>query len=571
MTKTLPLLAALGVTTAAAVLMLAHVGAPEPAHAADSAKCSNDAGLSLPAGFCASIFADGIGPARQMAMSPDGTLYVNTLSSAVIQNKQKPDLGYMVALKDSNGDGKADLIEHFGPTPNDKSIGGTGVAIWKGGLYLEQDDKIVRYALSAGKAVPTGPAETIVSGLQLSGDHGMKPIIIDAAGNLFINSGSASNVCETVNRQPGAMGKNPCDELPLRAGIWKYRADKAGQVFSPAERYATGIRNTGGMAFDAAGNLFAVQHGRDQLGQNWPKLYTVEQGAELPAEELIAVRQGYDFGWPTCYYDGFQKKLMLAPEYGGDGKTVGLCASKKGPLAAFPAHWAPTGLGYYGGAGFPAGYKGGLFISFHGSWNRAPQPQDGFKVMFQPMAGGKPSAPAVLFADGFAGPDKGRGGVAHRPTGLLVSGDAIYVSDDAGGRIWKIVYHGPVGAKLTAAKPAPVNAAANPAAAVGTLPPGYTAEQAALGSRIYRGVERSGTCSGCHGPDGQGSAVAPPLTGPGFLWADGSVDSFAKVIKSGVTMPKKYPSGMPALGGAPLSDSDVQAVSAYLWTLGHKQ
>ncbi len=317
------------------------------------------------------------------------------------------------------------------------------MAIWKGGLFVEQDDKIVRYALTPGQPVPTGAPQVVVSGLQLSGDHGMKPIAIDAAGNLFVNSGSASNVCETVNRQPGALGKDPLRRAAAARGHLEISRDKTGQLFSPAERYATGIRNAGGLAFDGAGNLFAMQHGRDQLGQNWPKLYTVEQGVELAGEELISVKQGDNFGLPYCYYDGARKTLVLAPEYGGDGKTVGRCAAMKGPVAVYPAHWAPTGLGYYGGGGLPAGYKGGLFISFHGSWNRAPQPQDGFRVVFQPMAAGKPSGAAILFADGFAGPDKGRGGVANRPTGLLVAGDAIYVSDDAGGRIWKIVYRGP--------------------------------------------------------------------------------------------------------------------------------
>ena len=351
MIKKLPLLALLGAATAGGGLVLTHAIAP--ATAADTAQCGN-AGLSLPPGFCASIFAEGVGPGRQMAMSPDGTLYVNTLSSNVIQNKQAPGLGYLVALRDANGDGKVESVEHFGPTPNDKSSGGTGVAIYKGGLFVEQDDKIVRYALTPGKAVPSGPGQVVVSGLQMSGDHGMKPIAIDAAGNLFVNSGSASNVCETVNRQPGALGKDPCDELPLRAGLWKYHADKTGQVFSPAERYATGIRNGGGIAFDGAGNLFVAQHGRDQLGQNWPKLYTVDQGVQLPAEELLSVKQGDNFGWPYCYYDGAQKKLVLAPEYGGDGKKIGRCAAMKGPVATYPAHWAPTGLGYYAGGKLPA-------------------------------------------------------------------------------------------------------------------------------------------------------------------------------------------------------------------------
>ena len=80
-----------------------------------------------------------------------------------------------------------------------------------------------------------------------------------------------------------------------------------------------------GLAFDASGRLFATQHGRDQLLQNWGKLYpTLKMTTELPSEELMLETKGGDYGWPFCYYDNFQKKLVLAPEYGGDGgKAVG--------------------------------------------------------------------------------------------------------------------------------------------------------------------------------------------------------------------------------------------------------
>ena len=90
------------------------------------------------------------------------------------------------------------------------------------------------------------------------------------------------------------------------------------------------------------GRLFATQHGRDQLFQNWPRFYTAAQSAELPAEELVQLIADADYGWPECYYDQQQNKLVLAPEYGGDGgKTVGVCAQRQAP-AAFPGHWAPT-------------------------------------------------------------------------------------------------------------------------------------------------------------------------------------------------------------------------------------
>src|SRR5207253_825795 len=82
----------------------------------------------------------------------------------------------------------------------------------------------------------------------------------------------------------------------------------------------------------------------DQLGQNWPKLYTLEQSAEKPSEEFFKLSEGDDYGWPHCYHDAELGHLVLAPEYGGDGKTVGRCKDKKEPLVAFPAHWAPNGV-----------------------------------------------------------------------------------------------------------------------------------------------------------------------------------------------------------------------------------
>jgi glucose/arabinose dehydrogenase len=120
----------------------------------------------------------------------------------------------------------------------------------------------------------------------------------------------------------------------------------------------------------------------------WPELYKPEEEATLPAEELMLLTSGSDYGWPEWYYDGAQKKLVLAPEYGGDGgKAIGVCASKTAPVAAFPAHWAPNGIVRCDEKGFPARYRDGVFIAFHGSWNRAPYPQGGYNVVFQPLEG----------------------------------------------------------------------------------------------------------------------------------------------------------------------------------------
>ncbi len=135
----------------------------------------------------------------------------------------------------------------------------------------------------------------------------------------------------------------------------------------------------------------------------------------------MALRQGGDYGWPECYYDQIQKRLVLAPEYGGDGgRKGGICDKKLAPVAGFPGHWAPNDMLIYTGNQFPSAYKDGAFIAFHGSWNRAPEPQGGYNVVFQPLTNGTASGPFVIFADGFAGEFMEPGRAEHRPTGLAV-------------------------------------------------------------------------------------------------------------------------------------------------------
>ena len=361
------------------------------------AMACDTAGLSLPPGFCATVFADNLGHVRHMTVRSDGVLYANTWSGKYFANSPPPPGGFFLALKDGDHDGKAESVTRFGPSPGgaDKAMGGSGVALYKGRIYFELNDKIVRYALAATALTPAGEAETVLSGMPVTGDHNMHPFVINPKGELFVDLGSATNSCQPKNRVAGIPGAEPCVELETRAGIWKYDADKLGQAFSAKERYATGLRNGEGLAWDGQGRFYATMHGRDQLTQNWGKLYPdAAHTLELPAEELVALKPSGDYGWPFCYYDGFQKKLVLAPEYGGDGgKAVGVCASKTAPVAAFPSHWGPNDLAIYNGRALPPAWRGGAFIAFHGSWNRAPAPQDGYNVVFQPLANGKASGP----------------------------------------------------------------------------------------------------------------------------------------------------------------------------------
>jgi glucose/arabinose dehydrogenase/mono/diheme cytochrome c family protein len=585
------LLAALAMLMAAGAPSVAQDKPPGAAGASPAACGPGDAGLTLPPGFCATVFADHIGHARHMVVAPNGVLYVNTWSGSYYGNDGPPPGGFLVALRDTDGDGRADATARFGPSYQQGGRGGTGIAIYQGGLYAEERDRIVRYELPKNGIAPKGEPETIVSGLPLTGDHPMHPFAIDRQGGLYVDLGSATNACQIQNRTLRSPGHQPCTELETRAGIWRYDANKRDQKFSPAERYATGIRNADGIAVDSSGlGVYATQHGRDQLHENWPSLYTQEQGANQPAEELLRVRERGDYGWPECYYDIEQRKLVLAPEYGGDGgHKVGVCARKTPPIAAFPAHWAPNDLLLYDGDQFPKPYRGGAFIAFHGSWNRAPLPQGGYNVVFQPLKDGKADGDSIVFAQGFAGGKMDPGEAAHRPSGLAMGQDGtLYISDDQRGRIWRVTFHGAASAGLEPA-PAPSEAPSSAAAerqpgppegihpnagnqetAALPTPPGAEPAEVALGQRIFHGQAAGATCAGCHGANAKGTPLGPDLTDARWLWGDGSLASIRQTIANGVAHPKQYRGVMPPKGGTDLSSSEVEAVAAYVWALSHR-
>ena len=394
-------------------------------------RCDADnGGITLPQGFCATVFADVTnGSPRHLAVAPNGDVFV------ALEGRGGGGGGGVLALRDSDGDGKADRQERFG------SQAGSGIAVSNGWVYFSPRDGVVRWRLVPGRLAPAGEPETIVTGLP-TGGHSAKTIALDGRGALFVNIGSRTNACQQADRQRGSAGIDPCTELETRAGIWRFDANRADQAQSAGQRWATGIRNAVGITVHG-GQLWATQHGRDQLHDNWPELFDDRKSAENPAEELLSVSRGDDFGWPYCYYDVDLHRLVLAPEYGGRGAEAGRCAQKKAPVTAFPGHWAPESVVFYTGTQFPARYRGGAFVAFHGSWNRAPLPQEGFRVVFVPASGGGPGARYETFADGFAGAQGGSGNATRRPMGLAVAPDgSLFVTDDNGGRIWRVQWRG---------------------------------------------------------------------------------------------------------------------------------
>jgi glucose/arabinose dehydrogenase len=393
---------------------------------------ADDVTLKLPSGFNAVVFADNLGSARHLTVNANGDVYVKL---ARLKNGNG-----IIRLRDTNGDGKAEDISGFGNFP------GTGIAIKNGYLYASTDKEVFRFKLDANNNIanPNNP-EKIVTGLLSRHEHEAKAIALDNDGNLYVNIGAYSNSCQMEDRQKGSMGMKPCPILDSAGGIWEFKADKLNQTYGDGSRYATGLRNVVGLNWNTSTNtLFVMQHGRDQLHDIFPDMYTTKQNAELPAECMYELHKGSNCGWPYIYYDQIQHKKILAPEYGGDGKkTAGEDAQD--PVVAFPGHLAPNGLLFYTGNQFPEKYKNGAFVVFHGSWNRAPEPQEGYFVVFVPFKDGKPSGNWEVFADGFSGGPEftASGRAKHRPCGIAQAPDgSIYISDDEKGTIWKISYTG---------------------------------------------------------------------------------------------------------------------------------
>ncbi len=404
----------------------------DPAQAIDS-----ETGIRVPPGFMATVFADIDGYGRHMAMRDDGTLYY----ALTVRLGRGSNMG-VVALRDTDGDGAADIIERFAT-----EIPGTALQFHDGYLYFGSKTAVYRFAFEGDELVPSAPPEVVVDGFPEQRLHEAKTFAIDDDNNLYVNVGAPSNACMVEFRTRGSPGQRPCPQLEWQGGIWQYDANATDQSQAThGRRYATGIRNAMAMVWNPDHQqLYFLSHGRDALYTLYPENFSAEDSAELPSEQMHILVEDGDYGWPFTYYDHLRGARVVAPEYGGDGRQEAEAGVYEQPIANFPAHWAPNDMMFYTGTALPARFRNGVFVVFHGSWNRAPLPQGGYNVVFVPFVDGMPGEDWEVFADGFEGHEvlEDPNDAVHRPTGIEQGPDGeIYISSTVSGRIWRIEYLG---------------------------------------------------------------------------------------------------------------------------------
>ena len=400
----------------------------------------DNGGLILPQGFGALVVADSVGPARHLAVNTNGDIYIKLRIDT-------GDKGNM-ALRDVDGDGKADIFKRFGDYPNDGRFA-TEMKIHNDYLYYSSELVVYRQKLDPNNLIPKGKPEVIMVDEYPIRWHNAKSLAFDNKGGMYVTFSAPTNACEDLRLTAGdpnavVKGEFPCSQLNILGGVWRFDENKLEQRQSDGVRFATGLRSIVGITWNKKqDNLYAVNHGRDYLHNHAPDYYSKWENSVLPSEEFMLIKKDDDFGWPYTYYDHFKSKRMLAPEYGGDGKQEAKGYAE--PIMGLPAHWAPNDLLFYTGSQFPDRYKDGAFIAFHGSTNRGPYPQAGYIVAFIPFKNGKPAGNLEVFADGFTQTDlvKQMKDSKYRPMGLAQGPDgSLYISESKNGKIWRVIFNG---------------------------------------------------------------------------------------------------------------------------------
>ncbi|HEX2172486.1 MAG TPA: PQQ-dependent sugar dehydrogenase [Dehalococcoidia bacterium] len=369
--------------------------------------------LTVPTGFAVRIFDDlgaGARP-RLMAVGPDGSLYVALFAA-----------GRIVRLPDRDSDGRSDGAEEVA----------AGLSLphslaWLGDwLYVAEGDRIEALRDADGD----GWLETrslITNNIPGPRGHSTRTARFGPDGKLYVSTGSSCNAClEDDPRRAAILRFNPDGSIPADNPL-------AGDP-DPRRQplWAWGLRNSVDFLWTPDGQLWATHNGSDNLGDDLP-----------PEEVIIALQPGQHHGWPDCYTPdlgahppGSHREVAVPNPTGGTD-----CAAAVPALFTDLAHAAPLGIASGWGSGFPVDYQSDVFVAYHGSWNTTPESIRDCPVRRIRVEAGLPVA-AEDFVTGWRAPGRTCGDPAAwgRPAGVTVGPDgALYISDDAGGRIFRVV------------------------------------------------------------------------------------------------------------------------------------
>lgn len=529
----------------------------------------DNGGLILPEGFDALVVADSIGRGRHITVNDNGDIYVKLSYNDIMSGG-----GGTVGLRDTDHDGKADVIAYFGDYKDEGGLP-VGIMVHNGYLYVSTLRNILRNKLTPGQLIPDSKTEIILTDEDPDVRkhwHTAKPFAFDNKGNMYVPFGAPTDAAQDINTagpagMPGGKGLDPAPDLKWHAGIWRFDEAKEGQTQKDGHKYATGIRSVLGIAWNPMDNhLYAVMNGMDNFHTRYSELYTAWQAAVLPSEPLLKVTDGSDFGWPYAYYDHLQGKNMLQPGYGGDGKKTERAEKFDVPVFGFPGHWAPMELLFYQGDQFPERYKKGAFIAFHGSTDRAPYPQAGYIVCFLPFENGAPTGKWEVFADGFTGVDTvvNTSDAHFRPMGLATGPDgSLYISESNKGRIWRVMYKGDRNkfGELQLAKMEERKARTY------IKTPDEVKDNIGKGGVMNGLILYNSYCNSCHQRDGKGDNNRyPPLVGSD--WVSGPRERLIRVVLNGLqgeikVNGKTYNGVMPAHGQV-LDDHAIASILTYV-------
>ncbi len=342
--------------------------------------------LNVPAGFSVDVWAEGFDIPRYMLQGNNGEILLSDMSRN----------GAVYAFPNGDPAKRKELIKGL-----DRPY---GLALWKDYLYVGEPTSIKRYKYD-GSALTAGPGEQVVAYAGFDKGHITRSILFDRAGEkMYIGVGSESNV--------DAGGP------PERAAINRYNADGTGHEF-----YATGTRNPIGLHwYPGTDTLWAAVQERDALGD------------DLVPDYFTHIQMGGFYGWPYAYFGPHEDPRRK-------GEKPDLVSKTITPDISLGAHVAVLDFTFYTGKQFPAEYRDGAFLAFHGSWNRSKRV--GQSVAFIPFKNGKPTAeqPKPFLTGWMLSPDSRD--VWGRPVAVFQMQDgSLLVSDDGGKKIWKITYKG---------------------------------------------------------------------------------------------------------------------------------